>query len=836
MVSQAPEPLSLRFDSFAADLHTCELRKGDRLVKLQPQPFKLLVLLASRPGELVTREEIQKELWSDDTFVDFEHGINYSIQQIRNALGESADKPRFVQTVPRRGYRFITAVEIEGAQPVSAGDEENPYPGLNAFTESDSEFFFGREEEIEILKRKLENRNLSALVGASGAGKTSLLRAGLIPSLPDSWSWVLCEPGTSPLQNLARALVPQFLGDAETTQKLVSLENVEQALAVLYLWRERQEEALLIVDQFEELFTLNAPEEQSRFAELLGRAASETGVRVLVSLRDDFLLLCNDHEPLEPIFDSLTPLTPPKEPALRRILVEPARKQGYVFEDDELVDAMLSEVKEERGALPLLAFAAARIWVQRDRDAKRLTWDAYREIDGVGGALAQHAEAVLERIGPEQQDTVREVFRNLITAQGTRIGRNRKELLSIFEDRGRAGAIVQALVNARLLTTFETGDPEGQEPSHQIEIVHESLLTNWPRLVRWQTQDADSALVRDQLRQAARLWDERGRPNELLWTGKSFREYRVWRENYPGGLSANEESFAQAMVRQAGRRRRQRRFAVTGAFALLLLVVGVVSFLWQRSVVEARRAEASKLLALGQLEMDRYPTASVAYALKSLELADTREARLFALEALQKGPPALNMRDTSQGIAHVVEFTPDGRWLAFGGIDSAQLLPRDGGPPVLVAKYPTTASRVVNLKFTPQGDRLVTAKDGEIRLYSVPGGQELAVRKIEPVHTKLAMGSHSFLTVSEVDGGIVVRKWPFDGGEPLMVGRMDLIRHCGGFSIWHIRRRYRFRRQVACVWAGSTGLPSILGRLDRAPSKCGGAFRTRSWKNCFPCR
>ena len=104
---------TLRFGSFAADLHTGELRKDDRPVKLQPQPFKLLVLLASRPGELVTREEIQKELWSDDTFVDFEHGINYCIKEIRTALGDGADRPRFVQTVPRRGYRFIAEVKAE---------------------------------------------------------------------------------------------------------------------------------------------------------------------------------------------------------------------------------------------------------------------------------------------------------------------------------------------------------------------------------------------------------------------------------------------------------------------------------------------------------------------------------------------------------------------------------------------------------------------------------------------------------------------------------------------------------------------------------------------------
>ncbi len=121
-----------------------------------------------------------------------------------------------------------------------------------------------------------------------------------------------------------------------------------------------------------------------------------------------------------------------------------------------------------------------------------------------------------------------------------------------------------------------------------------------------------------------------------------------------------------------------------------------------------------------------------------------------------------------------MDVTPDGQWLAIGGIDSAQLLPRDGGAPVLVAKYTTTASRVVSTKFTPEGDRLVTAKHGEIRIYSVPEGQELAVRNIEPVATTLWMGNQNFYTVSHVNGGVVVRQWPFDGGEPSVIGRMDL--------------------------------------------------------------
>jgi WD40 repeat protein len=240
------------------------------------------------------------------------------------------------------------------------------------------------------------------------------------------------------------------------------------------------------------------------------------------------------------------------------------------------------------------------------------------------------------------------------------------------------------------------------------------------------------------------------------------------------------------MVRQAERRRKRRRVAVGAIIAVLVGGLSVFGALWRKSEAETRRAEASKLLALGQLELEDYPTAAVAYALKSLELADTLEARVFALQVLQKGPLAIlmNLADTGEGVAHEVDFTPDGQWMALAGFDSAQLRPRDGGPPVLLTKYPTTAFPILSAKFTPQGDRLVACKAGEIRIYSVPEGKELAIRNIEPAATWLFMGSHSFYTVSEVEGGAVVRKWPLDGGVPSVVGRMNLERAGSGRSIW----------------------------------------------------
>jgi hypothetical protein len=338
---------------------------------------------------------------------------------------------------------------------------------------------------------------------------------------------------------LGQALAPGLAGDAEAVGELVSIEEPDMAVSAMRRWRSRHGQALLIVDQFEELFTLNPPEVQERFAELLGRLVLEADVHVLLSMRDDFLFHCHAHPALAPILAELTLLGPPTGAALRRALVQPALKCGYRFEDDSLVEEMLGEVSEERGALPLLAFAAARLWETRDRETGFLTREAYQEIGGVSGALAQHAEATLDRIGSDRIPLVREIFRNLVTAQGTRAAREREELLSVFESREAASGVLGALIDARLLTSFEVAAGEGEEEKahHRIEIVHESLLTAWPRLVRWQAQDEEGALLRDQLRQAARLWDERGRPHDLLWTGTAVQEYRLWRERYPGGLT-----------------------------------------------------------------------------------------------------------------------------------------------------------------------------------------------------------------------------------------------------------------------------------------------------------
>ncbi len=619
------------------------------------------------------------------------------------------------------GFALLAVAESAPREMARRPEEPRPYPGLVAFTEDDVEHFFGRDAEVAALWGRIADRPLLAVIGPSGAGKTSFLRAGMIPHAPAGWRAVICTPGQSPFAALARSLAPAFAGDPEAVQRLLEFDASEVAIGLIAQWRARADHGLVIVDQFEELFTLNGEDVQKRFAQLLGKIAALDGLHVLLSMRDDFLFGCHAHEALARVFDGITPLGPPAREGLRRALTEPAKALGFAFENDSLADEMLDAVEGERGALPLLAFAVARLWEERDRERKLLTREAYERIGGVAGALAQHAEATLERIGEAKVGLVREIFRNLVTAQGTRSVAETEELVSVFAEDQRANArhALAQLVDARLLTSFEIEASDGSH-RHRVEIVHESLLEAWPRMVRWHTEDEGGAQLRDQLRQAAHLWEEKGKPDDLLWTGTSYQEYQVWRARYPGGLSEVEEAFAKAMAASAGHRRRVRRFVVAAAFVVLLAVAGVVWVSRQQAVAQTRRAQAAQILALGRLRLAEHPNAALAYAIASLECADNDGARRFAVEALWQGPPALFLTDPVFPAG--IQWSRDGRWLAVGGVQGLALLDRDTG-----ARHELLSGFELPMGFSSDGRWLVSGVGGVlatvIHVWTLPEGR-----------------------------------------------------------------------------------------------------------------
>ena len=798
-------PAAFRLGEWTVDPMLNRISRDGHTTQLRPRAMDVLVFLARLGDQIATKEQIIDSIWRTE-FVT-ENTLTHVISELRSELGDDARNPSYIENIPRRGYRLIAEIGSLETRPTRAAEvvrmrpmvgpsqpdaDVNPYPGLAPFSETDAPYFFGREFEVVQLWRNVTSRRLLGLIGPSGVGKSSFLRAGLKPAAPQGWGLVICQPGESPCKQLARALLPEFAGDVEATEILFETRDGRHLPSIVSRWRKRHDRALLIVDQFEELFTLNPAANQDEFIDLLGSLVRDADLHVLLSMRDDFLHRCHAHPTLRPIFDQLTALEAPGGDALHRSLVEPANRLGYAFEDDRMAAEMISEVEGERAALPLLAFSVAMLWDRRDRERHLLTRRAYESIGGVTGSLARHADTTLEGLGRERLSMVRDLFRNLVTAENTRAVREYNDLLSIYPDdeQDSAEKVVRQLIDARLLTSYEDEQP-GSVSTRRVEIIHESLLSNWPRLVRWQSQDADAARFRDELRQAARTWNERDHNKDLLWTGSAFREYQLWKEQYPGGLTETEKAFGAAMTAHEFRRQRLRRWVSTAAFAVLLAVLLVVSGFWRQSVRETRRAEAAKLLALGQVALTEERTKALAYAMASLELADTPEARRLALTALWEGPPATVVMP--EGRPWWITFSPDGGRMAVGAKSGLMRvfsqLPK---PPVELTDF---QGRGISFPtgYSPDSRRLIggisdTDETPEIRLWDLETTQTERIIKVPgnslavgffdtDGRTILSLGS---LNSSDASGAAlagfgrhVICRWPPTGETPELVGSVE---------------------------------------------------------------
>jgi WD40 repeat protein/serine/threonine protein kinase len=689
----------------------------------------------------------------------------------------------FLEGKGRRGARLVAlpdAFEMEDAElweligsvlgdtsdetGDKASEEVCPFPGLTAFTAADAGRFFGRERETEAFLNRLRVTPLLAVVGPSGAGKSSFVQAGVLPALPDGWSAITVRPGPAPLVSLASRL--QAAGVELADRLSGDLEAHRGALgsALRSFAAARRGTVVLVVDQLEEIFTVcGDAAERLLYVDALARVArsAEDPVRVVFTLRDDFLLRAEALAPLRlRLGQALQLLTTPADAELRRILVEPLRRAGYDFDDPALPDEMVEEVAGAPGALALLSFTASKLWELRDRRFRQIGHKAYRSLGGVGGALAQHAEATLTAMHPDEQRLVREVFRHAVTAEGTRAVLTRGELEELLGGAAHAAAVLEKLLAARLMVVSDS-----ESGGERVEVTHEALLDAWPRLVGWRREDAEGARLRDQLRATVRQWEERGRPSGLLWRGDALAEYRLWRERYPGSLTAGEEAFAAASLSEAARARRRTRALVGGAFAVLLAFAVVLLFLalrieGQRSAAEDARGRAvesereardnaSRLhdLLLSQYESQGRrllladdPLQALAYLTSAAELGATGFAHDFLVTQAVRASDGQILEFHHETLVARARFSPDGHWLATASEDgSARVWNAATGALALRLRHEGNV-RVV--AFSPDGSAILTVSaDGTARLWNAATGERRGV--IAPGRGALANGSFS---------------------------------------------------------------------------------------------
>jgi len=470
----------------------------------------------------------------------------------------------------------------------------NPYRGLQAFESRHRALFFGRTVEIRAVIERLRADALVVVAGDSGVGKSSLCKAGVAPLVEEGhldprrkWTSVNITPGRYPLPTVITALA-QLLALAEDTVTRLVAGSADELVRALRKQLGDGRGCLLLIDQFEELATLSAPEEVAVVGPLLARLASGLpGLRVLATVRGDFLTriaqIPGIGDELARAIYILRPLSPE---GAREAIVGPARVKGVSFESEDLINDLIRA--GSLGSLPLLQFALAELWEIRDPSTSVISAAELKKIGGVSGALARHGDAALAELIPEQRLAARHVLMRLVTVDDTRAVRNEEELVG---DSAPAEAALKALVRSRLVVVREVSDQS------VFEIAHEALIGGWATLAGWLEEERDSRAVRHRLELAVTDWERLGRSRDGLWSGAPLLELLVLD---PATLRPRERDFIAACRGAVARTRLLRRAAALAVPVAAVLTYGGIWFKGQldlRAKVDAHAALAREELA-----------------------------------------------------------------------------------------------------------------------------------------------------------------------------------------------------------------------------------------------
>ena len=707
------------------------------------------------PGEPVLIDEAGKPLVALHPIAMFRPPSPGAVEELFVLDGAKKGAACFVAFPSMSAHRQTEVWQLLGKTLLSGEEDADetpvagnarPYRGLASFGAEHNALFFGRERQAEGLANRIRRHAMVTVTGASGAGKSSLLHAGVFPLLDDV-EVISMRPGADPLTRLARRLAPALVGWAEAD---VIGEVLGERPETLGLYLERWSRAnqgrrlVIFVDQAEEIFTLCRDQRRREaFADALASAGLDRdgASRVVLILREDFFSRLSTLAALRELYSrNVEVVTTPDVDDLMRIVVAPARLFGFEFEHRSLVESMVEAVVGEPAALAMVQFCAAQLWERRDRSWRRLTWDAYRAIGGVEGALASHAEATLAELTPARQAVARALLLSLVTADGTRAVVAKEDLLLTSGARVDATAVLGKLVDARLLTSREAEEEGGSDAV--VELVHEALIRHWQRLRGWLADDSEFLRVRARVSAASARWHDEGRPVDLLLgDGKPMIEAEELVSTRRDALKPVDIDYVETSLARGRRRQRLKRLAVV-ALAVLAIVAGGLAAI--ASVERGRAERNADRAAASAVEADAR-TVALLEEQGRVELIAGRPVRalVYLSEAYSRGgrgralmtmlAAAVDPVDARQAelVGHsepvtAAIYSPDGSRIATTSRDHSVRLWRANGELDRVLAGHTDV--VWEAAFSADGKRLVTASsDASARIWDVASGAEAVV-------------------------------------------------------------------------------------------------------------
>jgi WD40 repeat protein/DNA-binding SARP family transcriptional activator len=684
---------------------------------------------------------------------------------LANELGvEAEQETRALYARIRDGALVAPAGAEEGRQHERRTVGPCPYRGLSAFGEADAPFFHGREAFAARLVEAVHARPLVVVVvGPSGSGKSSVVYAGLLPRLRQEGGWQIVDlrPRGEPYRALAGALLPVLEPDLGETDRLIQagkladalqggevrlLEVVDRVLAKL----EGRDRLLLLIDQFEELYTLCPQAEmRRRFLVTLLAAVEAAGARrpcplaLLLTLRADFMGQALAHRPFADLLqDAALMLGPMTRQELRAAIVEPAEQQGAALEPG-LVERLLDDVGQEPGHLPLLEFALTLLWERLD--GGWMTHAAYDEIGRVEGALARYAEQVYQELGEEEREGARWVLEQLVQpGEGTE---DTRRVATRAEVGGGQWPLVQQLADRRLVVTGR----DATAGTETVEVAHEALIQRWGRLRGWMEEDRAFRTWQEGLRVALRVWEGSERDEGALLRGAPLAQAERWLAERGHALTAAEVAYIRAGA--ALRQRQQAEQARRRKETLRQVSIGLAG--QAKAELEGASPERAVLLALEALQ--HYPY--------------TGQAESALAQAVHAFKPYHVVHEYEMRAHHAI-WSPDGGCIVISGMEGMiRIYDAESGAKRLHFNE-RDMSDIWSLAWSAD-DRLVTVSRGlgAARVWDVETGTLLRTYRGHegPVHHVALSADGALALTAGADG--TARVWEVaSGAERLVLG------------------------------------------------------------------
>jgi DNA-binding SARP family transcriptional activator/WD40 repeat protein len=601
-------------------------------------------LVSSNPLQERLRGQLMRALYRAGRQADALMVYRHTRERLRDELG--LEPSRMLQDLERSILEQDPRLDVGAARAGSVG--VCPFKGLAFFDRADAEYFAGRERLVRDLLARLVESTLVGILGPSGIGKSSLLRAGLLPALsagalPGSAQWrqVLIRPGEHPCRALQRGLSGDHLGDA--------VEQLAPGRRIV-----------VAVDHLEELFTVcRGEEERAALLDALIAATRDPERRalVLVSLRADFYGRFAAYPRFAELLSASHVLVSAMDPGeLRRAIEQPAARAGLEVER-ALVDALVSDVAGEPGGLPLLSTALLELW--RERDGRVLRYESYRRSGGVHGAVARLAEAAYTRLGESERGVARQVFLRLTSGEDAALARRRVARADLERLHG-ARPVIAALSDARLLTVSDG----------EVELSHEALVREWPRYAAWLEEDRIGRRLHAHLMSSAREWEAAGGDEGDLYRGARLAGALEWARQHGDELSPPERRFLNASRHHAEGSARRLRALLAGVVLLLLasLVAGTIALIEQQRATTAARVALARQLGAQAANEPRLDLAMLlAREAVSLDRSPDTEGSLLAL--IQRYPALVaSLELPSDSPPQQLTVSPDGHSLVVGGL------------------------------------------------------------------------------------------------------------------------------------------------------------------------